>query len=85
MNKKKTLIETLHGSFMFIDNLPDLINKEDIYDNTGHVDTEFLMAILQWMRRMADIQLKIQKSLNKLLGVDDLPEKNGTKIFLLQK
>lgn len=77
MNKKKTLIETLHGSFMFIDNLPDLINKEDIYDNTGHVDTEFLMAILQWMRRMADIQLKIQKSLNKLLGVDDLPEKNG--------
>lgn len=77
MNKKKTLIETLHGSFMFIDNLPELINKEDIYDNTGHVDTEFLMAILQWMRRMADIQLKIQKSLNKLLGVDDLPEMNG--------
>ena len=76
MNKKKTLIETLHGSFMFIDNLPELINREDIYDNTGHVDTEFLMAILQWMRRMADIQLKIQKSLNKLLGVDDLPEKN---------
>lgn len=77
MNKKKTLIETLHGSFMFIDNLPELINREDIYDNTGHVDTEFLTAILQWMRRMADIQLKIQKSLNKLLGVDDLPEKNG--------
>lgn len=72
-NRKKNLIEALHGSFMFVDNLPELINKETIYDETGHVDLEFVTAILQWMSRMADISVKVQKSLNHLLGVEDVP------------
>lgn len=72
-NKKKNLIEALHGSFMFVDNLPELIDKETIYDETGHVDLEFMTAILTWMNRMAEISTKVQKSLNRLLGVDDLP------------
>lgn len=71
-NRKKNLIEALHGSFMFVDNLPELINKETIYDETGHVDLEFMTAILQWMSRMADISIKVQKSLNHLLGVEDV-------------
>ena len=72
-NRKKNLIEALHGSFMFVDNLPELINKETIYDETGHVDLELMTAILQWMSRMADISVKVQKALNHLLGVEDVP------------
>lgn len=75
-SRKKNLIEALHGSFMFIDNLPDLIDKETIYDENGYVDLEFMTAILQWMTRMADISVKVQKSLNRLLGVDELEQNN---------
>ena len=32
MSKKKNLIEALYGSFMFLDNLPDLIDRENIYE-----------------------------------------------------
>lgn len=75
-SRKKNLIEALYGSFMFIDNLPELIDRETIYDETGHVDLEFMTAILQWMSRMADISVKVQKSLNRLLGCDELEQNN---------
>lgn len=75
-NKKKNLIEALYGSFMFMDNLPELIDRENIYDETGHVDLEFMTAILQWMSRMAEIHMKVQKSLNRLLGCDELEQNN---------
>lgn len=75
-NKKKNLIEALYGSFMFMDNLPELIDRENIYDETGHVDLEFMTAILQWMSRMAEISVKVQKSLNRLLGCDELEQNN---------
>ena len=74
-NKKKTLIEALYGSFMFMDNLPDLIDQEDIYDEQGYVDIEFMTAILEWMTRSIDITLKIQKSLNLLLGIEEVKKK----------
>lgn len=79
-NKKQNLIEALHGSYMFLYNLPELISKEDMYDNTGHVDIEFLTAILDYMAKSADVQIRIQRALNKLLGVDDLPENNKKKL-----
>ena len=47
--KKKDFISW----FMDMDNLPELIDRENIYDETGHVDLEFMTAILQWMSRMA--------------------------------
>ena len=75
-NRKKNLIEALYGSFMFMDNLPELIDRENIYDETGHVDLEFMTAILQWMSRMAEISVKVQKSLNRLLGCDELEQNN---------
>lgn len=85
MNKKKNLIEALHGSYMFVANLPDLIDQETIYDNTGHVDTEFLNAILEFMARMAQVTNDVNKSLAKLLGIEDTEkdakgkENNGSK------
>ena len=59
-----------------MDNLPELIDRENIYDETGHVDLEFMTAILQWMSRMAEISVKVQKSLNRLLGCDELEQNN---------
>lgn len=70
-NKKETLIETLRGSLQGLETLPQLISEETIYDETGHVDCNFLTAILEWMSRAADLSVDVQKSLNRLLGVDD--------------
>lgn len=70
-SRKKNLIEALHGSFMFVDNLPDLISKESIYDENGIVDSEFLSAILEWMSKMSEVSNKVSESLGKLLGIDD--------------
>ena len=70
-NRKKNLIEALHGSYMFVSNLPELIDKETIYDKTGHVDTEFMMAILEFMSRMAQITNEVNQSLARLLGIEE--------------
>jgi len=72
MNRKKNLIEALRGSFMFVYNLPELIDKETIYDEKGYVDTEFLTEILVWMSKWAEISVGVQKSLNRLLGIEDI-------------
>lgn len=77
-NKKKNLIEALYGSFMFIDNLPDLINEETIYNEKGYVDLEFMTSILEWMSRMASISIKVHQALNKLFGCEEV-DKNEKK------
>lgn len=74
MSRKENLIEALHGSLAPLEELPGLISGEEIYDETGHVDTEFLTAILEWMSKAADISTGVQRSLGTLLGVDDIPE-----------
>lgn len=79
MSKKKNLIEALHGSYMFVANLPELIDKETIYDNTGHVDTEFLEAVLEFMSRMAQITNEVNKSLARLLGIEETGENTKGK------
>ncbi len=71
-SRRKNLIEALHGSFMFVDNLPDLISKESIYDENGIVDSELLSAILEWMSKMSEVCNKVSDSLGKLLGIDDV-------------
>jgi hypothetical protein len=77
-NKKKNLIEALYGSFMFIDNLPDLINEETIYNEKGYVDLEFMTSILEWMSRMASISIKVHQALNTLFGCEEV-DKNEKK------
>lgn len=74
-NRKEKLIELLHGSISMWHTLPEEILKEDIYDETGHVDTEFMMAILEFMSHQADVAVKVQKALNHLLGCDEVEEK----------
>ena len=78
-SKKKNLIEALHGSYMFVANLPELIDKETIYDSTGHVDTEFMTAILEFMSRMAQVTNDVNKSLARLLGIEETEGKKNAK------
>ncbi len=40
-NKKKILIETLHGSVAQLNELSSMTEGIDIYDDTGCVDTDF--------------------------------------------
>lgn len=64
---------------MFVANLPDLIDKETIYDNTGHVDTDFLQAILEFMSKMSQITNDVNKSLARLLGIEEIESKKKDK------
>lgn len=70
-NNKKTLIERLNGSLDDWKSLPEEILKEDIYTETGHMDTDFLTFILAYMAAQADISVRVQKALSHLLGCDD--------------
>ena len=70
-NKKENIIEALRGSYMFVDNLPELINNETIYDKNGIVDTELMTAILEWVSRISDVTTKVCCSLGNLLGIED--------------
>lgn len=78
-NRKENIIEALRGSYMFVDNLPELINKESIYDENGIVDTELLTAILEWMSRMSDVTTKVGNALGNLLGIEDYEKKEDKK------
>lgn len=64
---------------MFVSNLPELIDKETIYDDTGHVDTDFMMAILEFMSRMTAITNEVNKSLARLLGIEENVRDNNVK------
>lgn len=78
-NRKENIIEALRGSYMFVDNLPELINEESIYDENGIVDTELLTAILEWMSRMSDVTTKVGNALGNLLGIEDDEKKEDKK------
>lgn len=71
-SKKEILIDTLHGSLCSMRELPSLIDTENIYDETGHVDTDFLTAILEWMAQASELCCGVQKALNHILGCDDV-------------
>lgn len=77
--QKKNLIEALRGSYMFIDNLPELVNKESIYDENGCVDTELMTAILEWMSRVSDVTTQVGNALGNLLGIEDDEKKDDKK------
>lgn len=70
-NRKEKLIELLTGSLQKLEQLPEEILKEDIYDETGYVDLEFMTGILDYMSKSAEIAVRVQKALNNLLGCDE--------------
>ena len=76
-NKKRNIIDALHGSFMFIDNLPSLLNKETIYNQDGIVDGELLTAVLEWMSHVSKVTNEVSRSLSNLIGIDESPVNSG--------
>ena len=78
-NRKEKLIELLTGSLQGLEQLPEEILKEDIYDETGHVDLEFMTGILDYMSKYAEIAVRVQKALNHLLGCDEEDVKQKAK------
>lgn len=78
-NRKEKLIELLTGSLKQWEGLPEEILKEDIYDETGHVDLDFMTAIIEFMTHQAHIGIEVQKALNHLLGCDDVDVKEKSK------
>lgn len=64
---------------MFVANLPSLIDKETIYDKNGYVDTEFFQAILEFISRMSQVTNDVNKALARLLGIEEIEDKNKGK------
>lgn len=56
-NKKKILIETLHGSVAQLNELSSMTEGIDIYDDTGHVDTDFLIEAISCVSAFMDLSL----------------------------
>lgn len=80
-NRKEKLIELLTGSLRQLECIPEEVSKEDIYDETGHVDFDFMMAIIDFLTHQAEVEIKIQQALQHLLGCDgfDVKEKSKDK------
>lgn len=79
MTTKQKLIEALNNSLEPWKDLPEQILREDIYTEQGYVDMEFMIAILEYMSKSADIAVRVQKALNHLLGCDEEDVKEKAK------
>ena len=64
MNKKKILIETLHGSVAQLNELSSMTEGIDIYDDTGCVDTDFLIEAISCVSAFMDASnIVVQKNI----------------------
>jgi len=69
-NKKKILIETLHGSVAQLNELSSMTEGIDIYDETGHVDTKFLMEALSCVNTFVNASNTVVQKISSLLAPD---------------
>lgn len=83
---KQNLINLLRATLIKVEGLPEMIEKESIYLPDGfHVDTEFMMAMLQYVNEATAAGLAVMKTLEKLLGIEpeetkpDKKSKEGKK------
>lgn len=68
---KQNLIRHLRTTLVEVKGLPEMVEKEDLYLPDGvHVDTEFMMAMLQYVNNATDAAAAVMRSLQKLLGID---------------
>lgn len=78
---KQNLINLLRATLIKVEGLPEMIAKEDIYLPDGfHVDTEFMMAMLQYVNEAVSAGNAVMQSLQKLLGInpeDAKPDKKN--------
>lgn len=78
-NRKETLIETLRGSTQQLTQIPDLLVGVSIYDETGHVDSDFFTNCLQEVNRLMDASNIVISSITDMLGPCRLPDNKQTK------
>ena len=69
-NKKKTLIKTLRGSVDQLNGLVEMTEGISVYDDTGHVDTDFLMEALSCINTFMDASNTVIKRISSLLAPD---------------
>lgn len=70
MNKKKILIETLHGSVAQLNELSSMTEGIDIYDDTGCVDTDFLIEAIFCVSAFMDASNIVVQKISSLLAPD---------------
>ena len=69
-NKKKILIETLHGSVAQLNELSSMTEGIDIYDETGYVDTDFLTEAISCVSAFMDASKIVVQKISSLLAPD---------------
>lgn len=79
-NKKRILLEALSGSVEMLNALEELSDGIDIYDETGHVDTEFLLQALGHVNAFMDASNKIVSKISSLLAPDGIASEKGKKV-----
>ncbi|MBD5279115.1 MAG: methyltransferase [Bacteroides sp.] len=72
---KRQLIDRLNATLTFAEGLKEQIEAENIYLPDGmHVDTEFTIALLQYINSATTSAAIVMKALQTLLGIEDVPE-----------
>lgn len=74
MNKKETLIKTLRGSVDQLNGLVEMTEGISVYDDTGHVDTDFLMDALSCVNAFMNASNMVVSKISSLLAPDLLEE-----------
>lgn len=79
-NKKKVLLEALAGSVEMLNALSELSDGVDIYDETGHVDTEFLLQAIGSVNVFMDASNKIVSKISSMLAPNVIASKKSEKV-----
>lgn len=74
-NKKRILIETLHGSVAQLNELSSMTEGIDVYDAAGYVDTEFLMEALSCVNTFVNASNTVVQKISSLLALDASTDK----------
>lgn len=69
-SKKEILIEMLHGSVAQLNELSTMTEGIDVYNATGHVDTEFLIEALSCVNTFMDASNTVVQKISSLLAPD---------------
>ena len=80
-NKKKILIETLHGSVAQLNELSSMTEGIDVYDAAGYVDTEFLMEALSCVNTFVNASNTVVQKISSLLAPDASTDEFNKKYY----
>lgn len=75
------LLNRLNKAYDEIDTLSDLIAQENIYSESGYIDTDFFIEVVNFLRRTQEVGIKTAKAFRAMLGIteDDSEQKDKKK------